>query len=347
MRRAIRLSLRGFPAPNPRVGCVIVNRGAAVGEGWHAFAGGPHAEAMALGAAGDSARGATVYVTLEPCNHQGRTPPCARALIEAGVAEVHYACADPNPRVAGGGGVALAEAGVRVREGLLCDEAAETNRPWLAAQAMRRPFVAAKAGVSLDGRIALPSGESKWITGEKARRKARALRAEYGAVLVGRRTVELDDPKLTARTRGVRNPPLRLVLDPRRVLSGGETVFSQPGTTIRIVDSELARDADLGAPTRGGQIDLALLLAELWERGVTALLVEGGGHTIGSFLRAGLVDRIELFVAPKVLGAGPTWTDGALPGNPLAAPGFSIRQVRKLGDDLWIRAERSGSGGVS
>lgn len=311
-----------MPAPNPYVGCVIVRDGEVVGEGYHHYTGDLHAEANALRQAGEAARGATAYVTLEPCNHFGRQPPCSEALIRAGVARVVVACADPNPK-AMGGLAKVAAAGIATQIGFLEEEAAAVNQQFLFAVRHRRPRVVLKAACSLDGRIALPSGESQWITGEAARREGHRLRVACGAVLVGRRTVELDDPQLTARIPGVVNQPLRIVLDPQRKLKGTERVF------------------DDSAPTRHvtGAIDLPALLSDLYESGVKGLLVEGGAVTAGSFLRAGLVDRLELFMAPKLLGDGPSWLHGLELGALGDAPMARIRETRRVGSDLWIRAD--------
>jgi diaminohydroxyphosphoribosylaminopyrimidine deaminase/5-amino-6-(5-phosphoribosylamino)uracil reductase len=264
-------------------------------------------------------------VTLEPCNHFGRTPPCSEALIEARVKRVVVACLDPNPRAAGGV-KALREAGIEVVTGVLEEQAAKANRAFLVAMERKRPFITLKAAMSLDGRISLPSGESKWITGEAARRAAHALRAEAGAVLVGYRTVLADDPELTARIPGVHNQPLRIVIDPDSRLSGRERVFNDRAETLHVT---------------GRPIDLHDLAASLFRRGCTGLLVEGGARTITGFLREGLYDALELFVAPKVLGAGPTWVEGLDLQNLAEAPGFGIESVRRLGGDLWIRVVRS------
>lgn len=320
MRRAIELSHNGFPAPNPRVGCVIVNGGDIVGEGWHHAAGFPHAEAMALQSTSNR-NGAHVYVTLEPCNHQGRTGPCSEALILNKVARVIYACADPNPK-AQGGAERLRESGIRTEQGLLEEEASVVNHQFLFAMRRKRPLVVVKAACSLDGRIALPTGESKWITGETARKEGHRLRVESGAVLVGRRTVEVDDPDLTARIVGVTNQPLRVILDPQKKLSGRERVFNESAETLWV----------------NGAIDLNQLLANLFGRGANGLLIEGGATTIAHFVRQGLVDRYELFLAPKLLGDGPSWLGGlGLPGL-ASAPSLQILQSQMLGDDLWITA---------
>lgn len=324
MDRAIRLSRRGFPAPNPHVGCVLVRDGEIVGEGWHAYAGAPHAEAMALANAGGRARGADAYVTLEPCDHHGRTPPCSLALLNAGVARVFVAVADPNPRAAGGA-ARLRAAGIPVEVGLRAAQAAAANAQFLFAMAQGRPRVVAKAGCSLDGRIALPSGESQWITSPAARRAAHALRAECGAVLVGYRTVVADDPHLTARLPGVVNPPLRVVLDPRAALTGRERAFDDAAETLWLREplSPLEVVQRVGA------------------RGATGLLVEGGGRTIARFLAAGLVDRLELFTAPRVLGDGPAWCEGLGLAGLADAPEFRLVSTRRVGPDLRTTLERA------
>ena len=323
MDRAIRLSRRGFPAPNPHVGCVLVKDGGVVGEGWCPYAGGPHAEAMALANAGEAARGADAYVTLEPCDHYGRTPPCSLALLNAGVARAFVAVADPNPRAAGGAH-RLREAGIPVEIGLGGAKARAVAAQFHFAMAHGRPLVVAKAGASLDGRIALPSGESKWITSPAARLAAHALRAECGAVLVGYRTVVADDPHLTARLPGVVNPPLRVVLDPRAALAGTERVFDDAAETLWIREPLAPEE----------------VVARVGERGATGLLVEGGGRTIARFLAAEMVDRVELFLAPRVLGDGPAWCEGLGLASLAQTPGFRLTGTRRVGPDLRLTLER-------
>jgi diaminohydroxyphosphoribosylaminopyrimidine deaminase / 5-amino-6-(5-phosphoribosylamino)uracil reductase len=342
MARAIRLSKKGFPAPNPRVGCVLAKNGRIVGEGWHSFAGGPHAEAAALRDAGAEAAGAEAFVTLEPCNHHGRQPPCTEALLAAGVRKVWYACPDPNPRVSGGGGKALRDAGIEAQEGLLRVAAAEANLAWLLAMRRKRPFVTLKAAMSLDGRVALPSGQSKWITSEAARRQARRLRAEMGAVLAGSGTVLVDDPALTARLPGHPNEPVRIVLDPERVLGHDCRVFLEPGEVWHVTARDRAAEGDLALPFGSAGFDLAMLLEELWARGVNGVLVEGGSQTLTSFLRAGLADRLELFVGNVVLGEGLAWAQGALAERLEDAARWELRHARRLGRDLWVRYEKPG-----
>jgi diaminohydroxyphosphoribosylaminopyrimidine deaminase / 5-amino-6-(5-phosphoribosylamino)uracil reductase len=331
MRRAIALSRRGYPAPNPHVGCVIVRDGEVVGEGWHKHAGGPHAEVEALRAAGPSARGATAYVTLEPCNHHGRTPPCSEALIQAGLARVVVACSDPNPKAAGGMET-LAAHGIATDAGLLSAEAFEVNVRFLTAMRERRPYIVLKAACSLDGRIALPDGSSKWITNEQSRRMAHRLRADMGAVLVGRRTVERDDPHLTARIPGVKNQPVRVVLDPHQRLKGEERVFDNAAPTKHITLEHPAAHPD--------GIALPRLMESLHKDGITGVLVEGGATTIGTFLQARLFDRIELFVAPKILGSGTSWVEGLSIGSIDESDLIRVISQKRLGSDLWITAVR-------
>lgn len=339
MRRAIALSQRGFPAPNPHVGCVIVKNGRAVGEGWHAYAGGLHAEAMALAEAGALAKGAEVFVTLEPCNHQGKQPPCTHALVEAGVKKVWVAIPDPNPNVKGRGMKCLLRSGIDVESGLNKDEAEAVNQTWLKAMRFERPFVSLKAAITMDGRIALPTGESQWITGEEARKQARRLRAELGAVLVGSGTVASDDPLLTSRTKGVKNEPERFVLDLERKLSEKHNVFQGESPATRVVHPERAIGSDLEARIKDGKLDLEALLRSLWERGITGLLVEGGTQTISSFLAAGLADRIELFMGNVAFGIGPSWLEGSLGANLESLARWRFVHAKKLDNDVWLRFE--------
>jgi diaminohydroxyphosphoribosylaminopyrimidine deaminase / 5-amino-6-(5-phosphoribosylamino)uracil reductase len=320
MRRAIALSAKGFPAPNPHVGCVIVKEGVIIGEGYHHFAGGPHAEVNALENV-KSAEGADVYVTLEPCNHFGRTPPCTQKLIQAKVRRVYVAVPDPNP-VATGGSEALKEAGIEVQVGLLQAEAEQVNVQFLTSMRRKTPYVVVKIAASLDGRIALPSGESQWLTGTRARAAGRRLRAECGAVLVGRKTVQIDNPRLTARVRGVVNPPVRIILDPNNRLSGTEHVFDSQAPTHHIT----------------GPIQLHAFLSGLFSDGIAGILVEGGAHTIASFVQADLVDRFEIFVAPKLLGAGRSWLEKIGIGQLSEAPVLEIVSVKRVGPDVRISA---------
>lgn len=332
MRRAIELSRGGFPAPNPHVGCVIAQGEQVVGEGFHTHAGAPHAEAVALAQAGEKARGADVYVTLEPCNHQGRTPPCSEALVAAGVASVTIACLDPNPK-ADGGVERLQAAGIPVQIGVLKEEAAAANEQFLTAVSRGWPLVVGKVAMSLDGRVALSSGESKWITSEAARAEGHRLRAECGAVLVGRNTVVKDEPLLTARIEGLVNQPVRIVLDPNSALTGLERIFGNEAPTWHVVKHPFRED-QIQAPMNAGVVDLPALLKEFYSRGLTGLLIEGGPITIGHFVRQGLIDRLEIFMAPKVLGAGPSWNEIGV-GQLADAPLYRLMNVQQLGPDLW------------
>ncbi len=299
MLGALELARNGFAAPNPHVGCVIVSNGEIVGEGHSDPAGGAHAEVNALRAAGDRANGATVYVTLEPCNHQGRTGPCSEALIRAGVAAVHYAVADPNP-VAVGGAERLREAGIEVHAGLLRQEAMLVHQQFLYSHHVERPFVTIKAGVSLDGRIATASGESKWITGEASRKDAQALRAHRGAVVVGRRTAQVDRARLTVREHEVGNQPARIVIDPRGILPDDLPIFDDQAPSMRFTKQPVR-------PYDRQFSDIPNLLTQLYQEGIRGVLVEGGANTISHFLRAGVVDEIVLYIAPILIGDGPTW----------------------------------------
>lgn len=343
MHRAIALSRNGFPAPNPHVGCVIVRDGEIVGEGWHPYAGGPHAEVMALEAAGEKAKGSHVFVTLEPCNHTGRTGPCSEALIKAGVQRVYIACQEPNPE-AFGGIQRLQQAGVDVVVDLLSDEARQANSIWMASMRQLRPFVAVKAAITLDGKIALPSGESKWITSEQARTQGQLLRAEMGAVLVGSGTVIADDPQLTVRAQEVRNQPIRIVLDPFQTLQGTERVFQEPGgETLWLVAEGKHSGNQIPIPLQDGLFEPTAILSLLWKRGLTSVLVEGGGKTIASFLKAGVVDRLDVFLAPKVFGDGVPWVNGQLSANLSELQAWQFEPPVVLGEDVWLRANPKAS----
>jgi len=356
MERAIELSKLGYPAPNPHayealmgrtdgggggahVGCVLVNDGEVVGEGYYKHSGCPHAEVAALQEAQGRARGATAYVTLEPCNHHGRTPPCSIALIAAGVKRVVVACADPNPR-AKGGAEHLREEGIPVEFGLMEAEARRANWQFFHAIETGLPAVTLKVAMSLDGRIALPNGDSKWITGEEARAEGHRLRAECGSVLVGRGTVEADDPQLTARLDGVPHQPLRIVLDPYRRLAGTEKAFSPPGESIRVV-ADAAGEGEILIPIVDGQLDLKVLLQKLARSGVNGVLVEGGAATVSHFLTAGLWDKLAVFIAPKILFDGPTWVRGTAAGSMGEVLEHRIDDVKRLGADVCLTITRA------
>jgi diaminohydroxyphosphoribosylaminopyrimidine deaminase/5-amino-6-(5-phosphoribosylamino)uracil reductase len=330
MARALRLAARGLftTQPNPRVGCVIVRDGEIVGEGWHQHAGEPHAEVFALRAAGERARGATAYVTLEPCSHHGRTPPCADALIDAGIARLVCASEDTNPKVAGAGVGRMGDAGITIERGLMRDAARELNRGFFSRFERGRPWVRVKLAMSLDGRIALDNGESKWITGDAARADVQRWRARSSAILTGAGTARADDPRLTVRTPGPEAPslsgrplpegkesgfvpPLRVVLDARldalqpdaHLLDGGAPtlVLHAPGTGPK---DDRYRRAELVevAVDSGNRIDPAAALRLLAERQVNELQVEAGPALCGALVERGLVDELLLYVAPTLLG---------------------------------------------
>jgi len=357
MRAALALGRRGLGStwPNPSVGCVIVRDGGVVGRGTTQPGGRPHAEVMALMAAGPNARGATAYVTLEPCSHHGRTPPCADALVAAGIARVVVACGDPDKRVNGAGVARLRGAGIAVTTGVLAAEAEHDQAGFLTRVRHGRPMVTLKLASTLDGRIATAGGESQWITGPEARRAAHALRGAHDAVLAGVGTVLADDPALTCRIPGFRrNPDMRVVLDAHlRTPLTARVVATARGTPTWIVhgsDADPARRAAMSnagvrlLPVRVGPIgvDIQDALAALGAAGLTRVLVEGGASVAASLLRAGLVDRIAWFHAPAVMGG-----DG-LPGvQPFGVaaldgmPRFRATAVSVLGADLLTELERS------
>ena len=312
MARALRLANKGLYTahPNPRVGCVIVRDGEIVGEGWHEYTGGPHAEINALQQAGDKARGATVYVTLEPCCHEGRTPPCSDALIKAGVAKVIAAMVDPHSRVAGNGLKQLQEAGIETAAGLLEDQAEALNPGFIKRMRFGRPFVRSKLAMSQDGRTAMASGESKWITSEAARLDVQRLRARSSAILTGVGTVLADDPAMTVRSEEVRNQPVRVVVDTHLSMPVDAKMLKEPGETYVFTCSDNSGKTELEAaganvvslPYCATDVDLESVLDELGEMEINEVLVETGATLSGGFLRAGLIDELIIYVAPIVMG---------------------------------------------
>lgn len=352
MRRALDLAEqgRGTVSPNPLVGCVLVADDEVVGEGWHAVAGGPHAEIVALQAAGLRAAGAVAYVTLEPCTHTGRTGPCVDALLKAGVAAVVAALPDPNPTAAGGADT-LRAAGVPVRLGVLATEAARQNRVFLHGLATGRPFVVLKSAVSLDGRIAAADGTAKWLTGPAARERAHRLRAQADAVLVGSGTALTDDPRLTVR---LPDQPalrrLRVVLDGRGRVPASARVFDGEAPTLLLTTLGAASatrrrlggeggEIDVVAVPTGsdGTLDLHAVLSELYRRDVRSVLIEGGAAVAGSFLRAGLVDELVCHLAPLLLGerGRPLLTGGPV-GTLAEAWRFKPVDVEVVGPDVLL-----------
>lgn len=358
MARALELARKGLYSthPNPRVGCVIVLDGRIVGEGWHARAGEPHAEVHALRQAGDKARGATAYVTLEPCSHHGRTPPCADALVNAGIARVVTAMQDPNPQVGGNGLLRLMHAGIAVQSGVLEVEARALNAGFIKRMETGLPFVRVKLAMSLDGRTAMASGESQWITGPAARAAVQRLRARSSVVLTGADTVLADEARLTVRPDELglgaelsalaqARPPLRVLVDGRLRVPLSVPFFQAGAAMVATCAAASARDRYLddghellAVPGSNGHVDLRKLLVELAARGANEVLVEAGPRLAGALARLGLVDEYQLFVAPKLLGSSAR----PLLDLPLArmadAPALKIVEMRAVGDDWRIIA---------
>jgi len=347
MARALVLAERGLytTTPNPRVGCVIVHNGRIVGEGWHARAGEPHAEVHALRAAGEAARGATAFVTLEPCSHHGRTPPCANALIDAGVARVVAAMRDPNPQVSGRGIELLTLAGIRAEVGLLETQAAAVNVGFISRMTRRRPWVRLKTASSLDGKTALVNGVSQWITSSAARADVQHLRARACAVLTGVGTILADDPQMTVRDLDIGRQPLRIVVDSQLRTPPSAKILHDDGAWIVCSKTDPARrDALLEAgalileqPGADGRVDLPALLRELAARGINELHVEAGATLNGALLAAGLVDEWIAYLAPRIMG-NPARGLFTLPEYTQMAQchDFKITDVRPLGTDLRL-----------
>jgi diaminohydroxyphosphoribosylaminopyrimidine deaminase / 5-amino-6-(5-phosphoribosylamino)uracil reductase len=339
----------GRTSPNPAVGCVIVKAGKVVGRGRTQPPGHAHAEIMALADAGKRAKGATAYVTLEPCNHVGRTGKCSEALIRAGIKRVVIGMADPNPRVAGGGTKRLKAAKITTEIGVLEDRCRHHLRAWLKYLATGRPWVTLKAAVTLDGRLAARGGDSKWVSGELSRKHAHETRNRVDAVLVGARTVMLDDPALTARVAGGHDPQ-RVILDGRLSIPARSRAL--PGAlVVTSLDAEPRRDLAIEGvefvqvPGENGRVDLGEMLNALGRRGITWLLVEGGGQVHGQMLP--LADDVMLYVAPKLVGNGVPLLD--TPGPDKMADAWRIEdlQVQRLGDDLLISGRVAAAGGAA
>jgi diaminohydroxyphosphoribosylaminopyrimidine deaminase / 5-amino-6-(5-phosphoribosylamino)uracil reductase len=356
MRLAIALGARGLGRvwPNPAVGCVIVKAGRVLGRGWTQEGGRPHAETMALAQAGEQVRGATAYVSLEPCSHHGQTPPCADALIAAGLARVVVGLGDPDPRVAGRGLAALRDAGIQVTEGVCAPEAQRAHRGFLTRVGQGRPMLTLKLATSADGRIATASGESKWITGAQARAWVHGMRACHDAVLVGAGTARADDPSLTVRGLGISHQPVRIVLSRRLDLPLDSALMRSardipvwlchgPDAPAAAKTAWEAAGARLIAATTGlgGQLDLGAVMTALGAAGLTRVFCEGGGMLAASLLGADLVDDLALITAGMVLGAEGTPAVGAMGIAALAeAPRFALTETRALGGDvlsLWSR----------
>jgi len=347
MRRALELAERGLftTTPNPRVGCVLTRGDKIVGEGWHERAGGPHAEAVALERAGREAQGATAYVTLEPCNHFGRTPPCAPALVQAKVARVVAALRDPNPRASGGAAV-LEAAGIRFEHGLLENEARELNIGFLSRITRSRPWVRLKAAATLDGRTALGEGSganagtSQWITGAEARRDGHRWRARACAILTGAGTVRADDPRLTVREVDTPRQPLRVIVDSRLETPPGARILQGERVLVFAARAGTLPNAEVVAlPNPDGKVDLPRMLGELARRGVNELHVEAGFRLNGSLVREGCVDEFLLYLNPSLLGdTAQGIVELAAPASLDARRRLSIVSVERLGEDLRVVA---------
>jgi diaminohydroxyphosphoribosylaminopyrimidine deaminase/5-amino-6-(5-phosphoribosylamino)uracil reductase len=350
MRRALELAQRGLYSthPNPRVGAVLARDGEIVGEGWHERAGEPHAEPIAVRAAGERARGATAYVTLEPCSHHGRTPPCVDVLVAAGVRRVVYAIGDPNPRVNGAGAKSLKKAGVKVESGLLESEASALNAGFLMRMQHQRPFIRLKTGASLDGRVALANGKSRWITAEAARADVQHWRAQSGAVLTSAATVLADDPRLDVRIDTPRQP-LRVVLDRRRALRKSARMLAPPGDVLLFAaptathppgpsDERLGNARVERIRVKRTHLDLGAVFYRLAELEVNDVLVEAGPRLADALFAAGLVDEWLLYIAPKVLGkdAKPIAAFKRLTKIE-AALEFELLDTKVIGSDIRLR----------
>lgn len=357
MQRAISLAKKGrwTTTPNPNVGCVIVQQGHIVGEGFHAKAGQPHAEVMALRQAGAQAKGATAYVTLEPCCHFGRTPPCADTLVAAGISRVVIAMRDPNPIVAGKGIARLREAGVEVIDGVLTEQAEALNLGFLKRMRTGLPYVQLKLAASLDGKTAMASGESQWITSEAARQDVQAFRAESSAILSTSQTVIQDDPSLTVRwaqlpesiqleyPEPLLRQPIRVVIDSQSRVDSHYRIFNQPGETWLV-----RRQSNVADPQPEGahiltidsedQIALPALMQALGKQGINTVWVEAGAHLAGALIQANLVDELILYLAPKLLGQD---AKGLCLLNHVTklshAPEFILKEVTQIGDDVRLR----------
>ena len=352
MDRALSLARRalGSVSPNPAVGAVVVKDGAVVGEGWTQPPGKDHAEIVALRQAGEKAAGAALYTTLEPCNHRGRTPPCTEAIIRAGVAEIHAAVVDPNPSVLGKGLSRLEEAGLGGHVGEGEGEALKVTEAYRKFITTRRPFVTAKFAMSLDGKIATRTGDSRWVSGEESRRYAQGIRAVSDAIMAGINTVVADDPQLTARDENERplgRQPLRVIIDSRGRIPGNARLLSEPGRTLvavgNVADAARNRLTEVGvdvqsAAAEDGSVDLAELLRHLGQRDVTSVMVEGGGILLGSLFDRGLVDKVVALVAPTIVGGrdAPTAVGGLGAEKMADALRLDRVEVLQMGRDVAI-----------
>ncbi|AYO31577.1 MAG: diaminohydroxyphosphoribosylaminopyrimidine deaminase [Thermoanaerobacteraceae bacterium] len=352
MERALRLAEKGVgsTSPNPMVGAVLVKDGEIIGEGFHKKAGEPHAEVLALKQAGERARGAELFVTLEPCSHYGRTPPCVQAIIKAGVTGVVAAMEDPNPLVSGRGIKMLEEAGIQVRVGVMEERARKLNEVFIKYITTKKPFVVGKIAQSLDGKIALSSGISRWITGEPARIRAHELRSRYDAVMVGIGTVLADDPLLTCRLPGREKDPVKIVVDSTLKIPVNARLFQDSGKVIIAATQKADRQKmrvlkELGADiietesNGGDMVNLPQLFEILGTMGITGVLVEGGSRLLASLSKEELLDKLIIFVAPRLIGAEGLSSVGNLFVDELKkTPRFTIGSLEQIGEDIMLEA---------
>ena len=357
MKQALELAARGrgFTSPNPMVGAVVVKDGKVVGKGYHHAVGEPHAEVNAIHDAGADARNATIYVTLEPCNHTGRTPPCTQKILSAGITRVVVAMADPNPDVKGGGNAFLKQKGLEVVSGVCEAEARQLNEVFVKFIRTRRPFVVLKCAATLDGQIATRTGDSKWVTGELARQQVHAVRHAMDAILVGAGTVKKDDPSLTTRLGNEKDrDPHRVILDTRLSISTRARLFQQTSSALTYIAAgplgidkhtmerrnalKAAGAVVLETPLKADRVDLDALMGLLGDTGITSLLIEGGGQVIASALSAGIVDKVMFFYAPKILGGndGVPICRGRGPDLMKDCLTLTDTRVERFGDDVLI-----------
>lgn len=355
MKQALSLARKGAGKvfPNPMVGCVIVKDGRIIGEGFHARFGGPHAEVVALAQAGPRARGSTLYATLEPCDHTGKTPPCTRSIIAADVARVVVAMLDPNPRVGGRGISRLRRNSVQVSLGTLGLEARSLNAAYIRSWKQKTGRVIAKAAMTLDGKIATRSGDSKWITSEAARNLGYRTRCSVDAVLVGRNTVQQDNPALTGH--GFGSNPVRVVIDPALRTSLDSAVYNREAPTIlvhcaggpsrKLEDARCKGILPVYLPAKGGDIPFRTIVRKLWDFGIRRILIEGGGETLAAAFAAGVVTEVMFFVAPRIVGGkgAKTPVEGAGVRNLVAATLLTEMRARPIGPDILLTAKVLGN----
>lgn len=353
MKMALDLAIKGqgYTSPNPMVGAVVVKDGRLVGSGYHRMAGGPHAEVNAIAAAGQLAKKATLYVTLEPCNHTGLTPPCTEQIVEAGIERVVIAMRDPNPNVIGGGAEFLKRQGIRIAIGICEAQARKMNEAFVKFAGTRRPFVIAKCASTLDGRIATRTGDSKWVTGDQARQYVHRLRHAVDGILVGINTVRQDDPSLTTRLSGGRGKdPVRIILDTRLTISPQAKLLRQVSDAETILATGIDSAPDkkvvlqkagvrvLNTVLKNGLIDMDALMDKLGAIGLTSILIEGGSRVLSSAFRAGIVDKVCFFYAPKILGGDDGIPICTGPGPDLMNQSIAVIDinVHRFGDDIMI-----------